>query len=133
MKSLFKFKLVSLLTMLFSFCWTTEVCAQGSGTKDDPYLIENGANLYWISQKASAGSGDNYIVRDVFNGVYFKQTAETLAQLEDVRLFKNYIRIDSAVEWAQDNSKPVIAYKKSSRASKEYMELTKEVIEYAGR
>jgi chromosome partitioning protein len=64
---------------------------------------------------------------------YFKQTAETLAQLEDVRLFKNYIRIDSAVEWAQDNSKPVIAYKKSSRASKEYMELTKEVIEYAGR
>lgn len=42
MKSLFKFKLVSLLTMLFSFCWTTEVCAQGSGTKDDPYVMVDG-------------------------------------------------------------------------------------------
>lgn len=58
---------------------------------------------------------------------YFKQTIETLKELEDVYLFESYIRVDSAIEWAQDNSKPVIAYKKSSRSSKEYMDLAREV------
>lgn len=62
---------------------------------------------------------------------YFKQTMETLTQLEDVRIFESYIRVDSAIEWAQDNSMPVVAYKKSSRGAKEYMELTKEVATYA--
>ncbi len=51
MKSLFKFKLVSLLTVLFSFCWTTEVCAQGSGTKDDPYvMVDGGEYTYTVFQ-----------------------------------------------------------------------------------
>ncbi len=58
---------------------------------------------------------------------YFKQTLETLSELEDTYVFKNYIRVDSSIEWAQDNSKPVVAFKKSSRSAKEYMELTKEV------
>lgn len=58
---------------------------------------------------------------------YFKQTMETLEELEDVPVFGNYIRVDSSIEWAQDNSIPVVAYKKSSRSAKEYMELTKEI------
>lgn len=58
---------------------------------------------------------------------YFKQTMESLSELEDTYVFKNYIRVDSSIEWAQDNSKPVVAFKKSSRSAKEYMELTKEV------
>jgi len=58
---------------------------------------------------------------------YFKQTLETLSELEDTYVFKNYIRVDSSIEWAQDNSKPVVAFKKSSRSAKEYMELAKEV------
>ena len=58
---------------------------------------------------------------------YFKQTKDTLAQLEDTYVFENYIRVDSSVEWAQDNSKPVVAFKKSSRSAKEYIELAKEV------
>ncbi len=58
---------------------------------------------------------------------YFKQTMETLSALEDTYVFKNYIRVDSSIEWAQDNSKPVVAFKKSSRSAKEYMELAKEV------
>ena len=58
---------------------------------------------------------------------YFKQTLETLSELEDTYVFKNYIRVDSSIEWAQDNSKPVVAFKKSSRSVKEYMELAKEV------
>lgn len=61
---------------------------------------------------------------------YVKQTMETLKNVgEDVHVFSSYIRVDSAVEWSQDNSKPVAAYKKSSRSAKEYMELTKEVME----
>ena len=58
---------------------------------------------------------------------------ETLGELDNVRLFENYIRVDSTVEWAQDNSKPVCAYKKSSRAAGEYIKLTEEVLKYAHR
>jgi hypothetical protein len=48
-------------------------------------------------------------------------------------ILENYIRVDSAVEWAQDNSKPVVAYKKTSRSAVEYINLTKEIMEYANR
>lgn len=64
---------------------------------------------------------------------YFKQTVETLSSLDNVRLLKSIIRIDSTVEWSQDNSKPVMAYKKTSRAACEYMELAQEVMSYADR
>lgn len=59
---------------------------------------------------------------------YFKQTMETLKELP-ARVFGTQIHLDSNIEWAQDNSKPVGKYKRSSRSSKEYSELTKEVIE----
>ena len=49
---------------------------------------------------------------------YFKQTMETLKELEDVYVFENYIRVDSSVEWSQDNSKPVLAYRKGSRSAR---------------
>ena len=64
---------------------------------------------------------------------YFKQTVDTLSSLENVRLFESIIRVDSAVEWSQDNSKPVMAYKKSSRAATEYMALAKEIKKYTTR
>jgi chromosome partitioning protein len=48
-------------------------------------------------------------------------------------LLESIIRIDSNVEWSQDNSKPVMAYKKTSRAASEYMEMAKEIIKYADR
>ena len=64
---------------------------------------------------------------------YYRQTVETLGELEDVTLFQSIIRIDSAVEWSQDNSKPVLAYKRSSRSAKEYFELTKEILEHVSR
>ena len=64
---------------------------------------------------------------------YFKETAKTLSELQNVYVFKNYIRVDSAVEWAQDNSMPVLAYKKNSRSAKEYYALAKEIIEHADR
>jgi len=64
---------------------------------------------------------------------YFKQTMETLKELEDVPVFETFIRVDSYIEWAQDNSVPVIAYKKSSRSAKEYLELAKEIENYGSR
>ena len=64
---------------------------------------------------------------------YFKQTMESLKEMEEARLFENYIRVDSAVEWAQDNSKPVVAFKKTSRSAVEYTALAKEIMKYADR
>ena len=64
---------------------------------------------------------------------YFKQTLETLKGTEGARLFENYIRVDSAVEWAQDNSKPVVAYKKTSRSAVEYTKLAEEIMYYGNR
>ena len=63
----------------------------------------------------------------------FKQAIEVLGSLENVKLFDTYIRIDSAIEWSQENSLPVMAYKKTSRAAQEYLTLSKEVMEYAHR
>lgn len=64
---------------------------------------------------------------------YFKQTLETLQQMEDTHLFSSFIRVDSSVEWSQDNSAPVVAYRKSSRSAKEYQALAQEVIKIASR
>lgn len=58
---------------------------------------------------------------------YFKQTLDTLKELDDVKVFDAYIRVDSGIEWSQDNNIPVIAYRKSSRSAGEYMELAKEI------
>ena len=38
---------------------------------------------------------------------YYKQTMETLHELEDIHVFEQIIRVDSSVEWSQDNSIPV--------------------------
>ncbi len=64
---------------------------------------------------------------------YFKQTIETLRESEIARLFETVIRVDSAIEWSQDNSRPVVAYKKYSRSALEYVKLTKEILSYADR
>lgn len=58
---------------------------------------------------------------------YFKQTLETLQEVEGVPIFQSHIRVDSAIEWSQDNSKPVLVYKKNSRSAGEYLALAKEV------
>ena len=64
---------------------------------------------------------------------YFKQTLVTLKEMEDIHLFESYIRVDSSIEWSQDNSAPVVAYKKSSRSAKEYTALAEEVLEIGSR
>ncbi|MBO7214307.1 MAG: ParA family protein [Clostridia bacterium] len=64
---------------------------------------------------------------------YFKQTLETLKSMDGVRLFDTYVRVDSTVEWSQDNSVPVVAFKKTSRSAQEYTALAKEIESYVNR
>ena len=59
---------------------------------------------------------------------YFKQTFESLRSLEDIKVFDTYIRVDSSVEWSQDNNMPIMAYHRSSRSAQEYMALTEEIV-----
>ena len=58
---------------------------------------------------------------------YFKQTVQALKEAGQVHVFENIIRVDSEIEWAQDNSKPVMAYKKNARSAKEYEALAEEI------
>ncbi len=64
---------------------------------------------------------------------YFRQTIEELRDLDGIRLFENYIRIDSSIEQSQDRSQPVAAYKKASRSAMEYELLAKEIVTYVSR
>ena len=64
---------------------------------------------------------------------YFKETLKTLRELDGVRVFDGYVKVDSTIEWSQDNSMPVVAYKKYSRSALEYKDIAKEIIEYANR
>lgn len=59
---------------------------------------------------------------------YFKQTIDSLKSLEGTDVFESFIRVDSGIEWSQDNNAPIMAYKKSSRSAKEYMALTEEIV-----
>lgn len=64
---------------------------------------------------------------------YYKQTREILENFDNIDVFQTFIHVDSAIEWAQDASKPVAVYKKSTRSSKEFQQLAKEVIQYGSR
>lgn len=64
---------------------------------------------------------------------YFRQTVETLREMQQVHLFEAFIHVDSSIEWAQDESKPVGVFRRSSRSAGEYIALAKEVAEYVHR
>ena len=64
---------------------------------------------------------------------YFKQTMETLKEMEGIYLFESFIRVDSSIEWSQDSSQPVVEFKKSSRSAKEYIALAEEVMDRVSR
>ncbi len=63
---------------------------------------------------------------------YYKDTKEFLSDMKDIRIFDTVIRVDSNIEWAQDNSKPVCAYRKGARSAMEYEDLTDEIIRCMG-
>ncbi len=59
---------------------------------------------------------------------YFRDTQEFLKDMKDIHIFDTVIRVDSTIEWAQDNSRPVTAYRKSARSAMEYEELTDDIL-----
>lgn len=64
---------------------------------------------------------------------YFKETTAELRAQDAFPLFETIVHTDSAVEWAQDRSTPVVVCKRSSRSAKEYTELAKEIHNHARR
>ena len=64
---------------------------------------------------------------------YYRQAREILKNYQEIHVFESFIHVDSAIEWAQDASKPVSVYKKSTRSATEFKKLTEEVIGYGSR
>ena len=59
---------------------------------------------------------------------FLNEVRQISPELEDIHVFEQIIRVDSSVEWSQDNSIPVVEYKRSSRSAKEYTKLAEEVM-----
>ncbi len=100
-----------------------------------PWGLFGLANMFEFIQAIRSMNPDLSLLGIVLTKVhtnknYFKQTLESLEALEDTTVFKNYIRIDSNIEWAQENSKPVGAYKASARSAKEFDLFAQEVHDY---
>ncbi|MCM1174507.1 MAG: AAA family ATPase [Blautia sp.] len=64
---------------------------------------------------------------------YYRQAREILEGYREIHVFDTFIHVDSAIEWAQDASRPVAVYKKSTRSASEFKKLTEEVIGYGSR
>lgn len=58
---------------------------------------------------------------------YYRQTREILDHFEEIHVFDSFIHVDSSIEWAQDASKPVSVYKKSTRSAAEFKKTAEEV------
>ncbi len=58
---------------------------------------------------------------------YTKQMQDLVSELDDIYIFENYIKVDSSIEWSQENSIPVSEYKKNTRSASEYKKLAKEI------
>lgn len=126
-------------------CWVMNIlCASDFliiPVEASPWGLFGLANMFEFCEKVKRISPSLEILGVAVTKVnmqknYFKQTVEVLTDLEaqkNIHLFRSFIRIDSTIERSQDDSKPVMAYKKTSRAAQEYMELAKEVMEYAHR
>ncbi len=64
---------------------------------------------------------------------YYRQTREILDQYREIHVFDSFIHVDASIEWAQDASKPVTVYKKSTRSATEFKKLAEEVMGYGSR
>ncbi len=66
----------------FDYGWNGyEIVPSGSGTQADPYIIENGGNLMWMSNQIISGgcqTSSDLLETDIgyFNGQYFKQVCD---------------------------------------------------------
>ena len=117
--------------------WVTDIlCASDKviiPVEATPWGLFGLANMFDFLKKIREISPETELLGVLITKVderknYYKQTRETLDSLDDIHVFKNIIHVDSAVEWAQDASKTVVTYKKSSRSAKEYTALAKEIL-----
>lgn len=58
---------------------------------------------------------------------YYRQTREILGGFDKIHVFESFIHVDASIEWAQDASKPVAVYKKSTRSAAEFKKAAAEV------
>ena len=49
---------------------------------------------------------------------YFKQTMETLKEMEGIYLFESFIRVDSSIEWSRTAVNQLWSSKKAAAAQK---------------
>lgn len=99
-----------------------------------PWGLFGLGNMFEFLEQVKQISSDLEIMGIVVTKVdtrknYFKQTFEGLRELEDIHVFDTFIRVDSSVEWSQDNNMPIMAYRKSSRSAQEYLALTEEIVD----
>ncbi|MBD5551175.1 MAG: ParA family protein [Lachnospiraceae bacterium] len=59
---------------------------------------------------------------------YYRQTREILESYREIHVFDSFIHVDASIEWAQDASKPVAVYKKSTRSAAEFKKIAEEMI-----
>lgn len=67
---------------------------KGSGTKNDPYIIENGGNLIWMSEKCK----DTSATEPAFSGAYFKQVCDIDLNGNTVKSIGYYHSTESGTE-----------------------------------
>ena len=60
---------------------------------------------------------------------YYKQTMETLYELEDIHVFEQIIRVDSSVEWHRITVFRLWNIKNQAEVAREYTRLAEEVME----
>ncbi len=118
-------------------CWVMNIlCASDKlivPVEASPWGLFGLANMFDFVAQVKEISPDLELAGIVVTKVdsrknYFKQTMETLRETNGINVFENVIHLDSSVEWAQDNSKPVGAFKRSSRSANEYGALADELI-----
>lgn len=123
-------------------CWVMNVlCASDYviiPVEASPWGLFGLANIFEFTEKVCELSPNLEIMGIAITKAderknYLKQTVDVLNKTEGVNLFKSIVHVDSAVEWSQDNSKPVVYYKKSSRSAGEYLSLAKEILSYGIR
>lgn len=117
--------------------WTTALlCASDAliiPVEASPWGLYGLANMFEFYAKARELNADLSFLGVVVTKAderknYCKQTLASLREMDFIHFFETFIHSDTSIEWAQDSSMPVIAYKKSSRGAKEYINLTKEIL-----
>ncbi len=117
-------------------CWVMNLlCASdylAIPVEASPWGLFGLGNMFEFLQKVREISPKLRLLGSIITKVderksYFKQTRASLQDLEDIHVFEQFIHMDSAIEWSQDQSLPVVWYKPRSRSAKEYAVLAEEM------